>query len=152
MLSDHPPNLTSIDVMREHTLLLTTSDDTVFLGDLWLRIETSDRRSCEYRTIQHPTACSYAHAIQRVHGMNKKDKTTTTRGTSHDKCDRKWIPDALFLRTRTRQLRTLCAESTRDDSPVLREGRSVALTCKKTSRAHGAHEMDTRRLPSVTAS
>jgi glyoxylase-like metal-dependent hydrolase (beta-lactamase superfamily II) len=139
--------------MREHTLLLTTSDGTVFLGDLWLRNETSDRWRCECRTIQHTTACSYADAIQRVHGLNRKDKTTTTLGTSHYKCDGTWIPDAFFLRTRTRQLRTLCEESTRDDSPVRREGRSVALTCqKKTSRAHGAHEMDTRRLPSVTAS
>ena len=79
--------------MREHTLLLTTSDGTVFLGDLWLRNETSDGWRCECRTIEHTTASSYADTIQRMHGLNRKDKTTTTLGTSHYKCDGTWIPE-----------------------------------------------------------
>jgi hypothetical protein len=43
----------------------------------------------------------------------------------------------LVRRTRTRQLRTLGAESTPDDSAVLKQGRRVALTCTSMACARG---------------
>jgi hypothetical protein len=67
------------------------------------------------------------------------------RRTRINKSDSQLTLNNLFLQTRTKQLRNLCAESTRENSPVQNKA-AVSRWPAQALHAHIEHEVDTHRL------